>query len=194
MYDIIRKIHLYSGLTILVFVVMYFLTGYLMIRHNLLPESKPVKTTVVETLEQNLSQMSTPEFAVYLQQKYDLNGKRNLPTRPWDDGSWAFNYNHPGFHARAVVSPDGKTVEITRTDQGVRGVINGFHRLHGYGGGWLYNVWAVFYDLASLAMIIFPITGFILWLRLRRDKLPGWLALGSGFALTASILFYMLFA
>ena len=37
MYDLIRKIHLYTGLTLLAFVLMYFVTGYVMIHHDLFP-------------------------------------------------------------------------------------------------------------------------------------------------------------
>ncbi len=67
MYESIRKIHYYSGLAILTFVVMYFLTGYLMIRHSLMPQSEPVKNTVVESLDHNHPEMSSQEVSVYLQ-------------------------------------------------------------------------------------------------------------------------------
>ena len=194
MYEITRKIHLYAGLAILTFVVMYFLTGYLMIKHDLLPEDKPVKKTVVERLDQDLPEMSNQEFSVYLQDRFDLKGKRNVPGRPRKDGTWRFTYYRPGFTSVAVVSSDGKEVEITTTAQGARGVIIGLHRLHGYGGGWLYDIWAFMYDLASLALIVFPVSGFILWFRTSRRKLAGSLVLACGFSVPAAIVLYLMYA
>ena len=194
MYEITRKIHLYAGLAILAFVVMYFLTGYLMIKHDLLPEDKPVKKTVVESLDQDFPEMSGQELSIYLQDRFDLKGKRNVPGRPQKDGSWRFTYNRPGFASVAVVSSDGKEVESTTTAQGARGVIHGLHRLHGYGGGWLYDIWAFMYDLASLALIVFPVSGFILWLRISRRKLAGSLVLACGFSVPAAIVLYLMYA
>ena len=194
MYELTRKIHLCAGLAILTFVLMYFLTGYLMIRHDLLPEDKPVKKTVVESLDRDLPEMSSQELSVYLQDRFDLKGKRNIPGGPRKDGTWRFNYYHPGLAAVAVISSDGKKVEITTTAQGARGVINGLHRLHGYGGGWLYDIWAFMYDLASLALIVFPVSGFILWLRIGRRKLAGSLVLACGFSVPAAIVLYLMYA
>ena len=55
-------------------------------------------------------------------------------------------------------------------EQNARNILVGFHRMHGYGGGWLYNIWLVFYDLASLSLILFAVSGTYLWWRLARRR------------------------
>ena len=44
-YTLLRKIHLYAGLAILTFVIMYFVTGYPMIHGKWFPNPGPVETT-----------------------------------------------------------------------------------------------------------------------------------------------------
>jgi len=46
------------------------------------------------------------------------------------------------------------------------------------GGGWLYDLWAVVYDLASASMILFALSGIYLW----HQRRPGsFLKIGNGF-------------
>jgi len=90
------------------------------------------------------------------------------------------------------VSADLKSATVTEHRFGWQRVLAGFHRLHGYGGGWLYDLWAVLYDLASAAMIVFAVTGVVLWHRLARPRWPGWVLLACGLAFTASTLSYLL--
>ena len=40
--------------------------------------------------------------------------------------------------------------------------IVGFHRLHGYGDGKVYDVWVFRYDLAGISLILFAFTGIYL--------------------------------
>ena len=72
----------------------------------------------------------------------------------------------------------GDSVHIFRREEDARTTLVGFHRLHGYGGGWLYDIWVVFYDLASLALILFTLTGIYLWYRLTKHRLLGWIRRG----------------
>jgi hypothetical protein len=71
------------------------------------------------------------------------------------------------------------------------GIAHGLHRLHGYGGGGLYDVWAVLYDLASLALIVFAFTGVYLWHATLRPRWPGWLALGVGAVFTTAMILHL---
>ena len=81
----------------------------------------------------------------------------------------------------------------TRTEN-ARDVLVGFHRLHGYGGGWLYDMWVLFYDLASLSMIVFALTGIYLWWRLTKRRFWGWLCLGLSWGYAAVTVGWLLWA
>ena len=43
MYDLIRKVHLFTAMILLTFVFMYFVSGYVLIHRDLMPEGKTVK-------------------------------------------------------------------------------------------------------------------------------------------------------
>ncbi|MEW6750888.1 MAG: PepSY-associated TM helix domain-containing protein [Candidatus Latescibacterota bacterium] len=219
MHDVLRRIHLYTGTAILVFLVMYFVTGYPMIHHRLLPDSDPEKTTRTHALRyrddrapqvfsvylRETFDLGTPaaalpvsgpvlsEFSAYLQETFDLGGKRQEPAR-LGDGSWRFRYWRPGTAYEAVVSVRGDSVRITQSRDSLRRTLVGFHRLHRYGDGWLYSLWAFCYDLAGLSLILFAVTGVWMWYRMTRRHLLGWLLLGMSFAYAGATILYLIYA
>ena len=196
-YTVLRKIHLYTGLALMTFVVMYFVTGYPMIHHEWFPDSEPRETVRTEPLE--YADIADPDiadpesYALYLQETFDLRGKRQRQ-RQRDDGSWRFDYFRPGTDIKVVVALDGKSVTITTREHGAKQTLIGFHRLHGYGGGWLYDLWVVFYDLASLSLIVFAFSGIYLWYRLTRRRLLGWIFLGISYGYAGATMLYLTYA
>ena len=190
LYQIIRRIHLYTAFFLLSLVLMYFATGYLMIHEGLLDNQNPDKKT--RALHLKYKGEKTPEaYAAYLEGNFGLEGKRQSPKHQ-DDGSWKFAYARPGTSYEAVISAAGDSVRITEVKDHLRRTLTGFHRLHGYGGGWLYDVWAVCYDLASLALILFTLSGLYLWYKLTQRHLLGWLLLFLSFGLTVATVGYLL--
>lgn len=191
MHTLIRRIHLFCGFSLMAFVVMYFVTGYVLTRGSLFGETGK---SVVQRTVSFVPQSAKPDeagFAAQLQEQFGLRGQR-APARRNDDGSWRFSFVRPGYRAEVRLAADLKSAAITETRLGWQGVMVGFHRQHGYGGGGFHDLWALVYDLASVSMIVFAITGLLLWHKLARIRWPGWVVLGSGFAYTAVTLGYML--
>jgi hypothetical protein len=191
MYHFIRRIHLFTGLLLFVFVVMYFASGYAMIHNQWFKKTPPSITTRAEPLHEP-APATDETLSAYLQDKFDLRGKRN-PAIHRKDGSRQFGYLRPGTTIDAVVSADGKQVTITRREFDFVGLANGFHRLRGYGGGWLYDLWSALYDLASAALIVFGLTGILLWYQSTLRRLPGLICLAISFGFTASMILYLMF-
>jgi hypothetical protein len=192
MYDTIRRIHLYTGVGLLAFVVMYFATGYVLIHHEWFPESQPTKSTRTEPLTAAVG-ASPEEYSALLQRQLGLAGKRQPPVRT-KDGGWRFQYLRPGVTHEALVPPAGGTVSITTSRFGTRQMLVHFHRLHGYGGGWMYDLWMVMYDLASASMILFAASGIYLWYKLTKRRLLGWLMLAVSFSFAIGTLLYLVHA
>ena len=163
-----------------------------MVHHDLITNHKPEKSTRVELL-QNSAELGPEKFSVYLQKEFNMPGKRMLPQKLNDD-RWRFRFFHPGHNYDAVVSAAGDSVEITYTKQYTRGILVGFHRLHGYGGGWLYNVWAFLYDLSCIATILFPVTGIFMWYKLTKKHALGWIFLTISFGFAAATILYLVYA
>ena len=191
-YTLLRKVHLYSGLVILAFVIMYFITGYVIIHQNWFPKLEPVKTTRTELLDYSGPREPTA-FSNYLQSTFDLRGKTTRKQR-LKDGSWEFRYSRPGTVHEAVVAPPGDSVRITTTTENAIETMIDFHELHGYGGGRLYSVWALLHDLASLSLIVFAFTGIYLWYKLTKKKLLGWICLAISYGYAALTVLYLMYA
>ncbi len=190
MYSAIRRIHLIFGLILLVFVMMYFATGLPLIHEGWFHRADPVKTTRTETLAYR-GDPGAEAFVTYLENTFGLRGKRDKPKQN-KTGEWEFSWFRPGTEFRVKVSSDGKQATITKSEYNLRQIAVGLHRLHGYSGGWLYNIWAVLMDLASIATIVFGLSGIFLWYKLTRNRLPGWICLGFGCGLTAATIIHFL--
>ena len=192
MYDTIRRIHLYTGVGLLAFVVMYFVTGYVLIHHDWFPASEPVKS-IREAALTPATGASPEEYSALLQRQFGLAGKRQPPVR-MKDGGWKFQFVRPGVWHEAVVPPAGGTVNITTSHFSTRQMLVHFHRLHGYGGGWLYDLWMVMYDLASASMILFAVSGIYLWYKLTKRRLLGWVVLAVSFSFAIGTMLYLVHA
>ncbi|MGH7770298.1 MAG: PepSY-associated TM helix domain-containing protein [Candidatus Binatia bacterium] len=191
-YTLLRKIHLYTGLAILIFLVMYFVTGYPMIHYDWFPKPEPEKTTRTEPLR--YTGPKEPEaFANYLKETFDLRGKA-IRRRQLPDGGWEFRFTRPGTFYEVLVPPSGDSARITTRSENAVETMTGFHKLHEYRGGVVYSVWTIFYDLASFSLIVFAFTGIYLWYRVTKKKLLGWIFLGISYGYAAATVLYLMYA
>ena len=190
MYHFIRRIHLFTGLILLIFVMMYFTTGYVMVHESWFPRGDPVVTQRTELLSTSTN-LSNDAMAVLLQERFDIRGQRMPPTRK-KDGSWRFNYSRPGTVYEAVVSADGGKVTVTEKKLRFERTMNGLHRQKGYGGGRIYSLWSLLYDLASAALVVFAVSGVFLWWKSTSGHLPGCICLALGCGFTFSMVLCMM--
>lgn len=191
-YEILRRVHLYAGLSLLVFVVMYFVTGYVLIHTDLFPGGEPAVTQRQETLEAPLPAEGEAAFSA-LAERFGLRGKRVGP-REESEGRRVFVFQGVGRKAEATVGADGLAVSLREEEGDARAGMIGLHRLHGYGGGWFYTLWAVVYDLASVAMIVFALSGIYMWYVLKRKHALGWVVLAASFGYSGAVIGYLLLA
>ncbi len=190
MYQLIRRMHLFTGLVLLVFVLMYFISGYVLIHEHWFGGREPKVTKRVESLDVPL-RASDALLASQVQDRFHLSGQSSTPEHR-KDGWVRISYVRPGRTFQVAINPEGKQVTITRNDFGFAGVANGMHRLRGYHGGWVYWLWAAMYDLASAGLIVFAITGIVLWYQSTSRRLAGWLCLAAGFGFTAAMIAYLM--
>ena len=184
----IRRLHLIAGLVLLIWVVMYFATGWVMIHETWFPRGTQ-KVTTVEP-HSIIEPVATAEFVRQLESAHGIGGQRR-PPKPLAKGGWQFGWARPGENTELVLRADAKEVTITRTHFNPTGLAHGLHRLHGYHGGWAYWIWAGFMDLASAAMILFAVSGVYLWWKTTRNKLPGLLCLGLGIGFTTLVVAHL---
>jgi hypothetical protein len=190
---LIRRLHLFAGLTLLVWVALYFVTGWVMVHEDWFPRRDADKQTRSLTLD-GQGERNSGEFVRQLETTFDIHGKRNEPVRR-GDGTWRFNWIRPGHRYEVTVSATGDRADFTHVQLNGVGVLHGLHRLHGYGGGPLYDGWVVAYDVASASMILFALSGIWLWWRQSAGRrLAGWVCLATGFGFTGAMIAYLMYS
>ena len=190
MFTLIRRIHLYTGLILLTWILMYFITGLPIIHENWIAKKEPVKTSSTSTYHSQLSP-TDPSFWKEIERQFSIAGKRGTPAEK-KSGEWQMKWHRPGTEFNAQVIPATRQATVTKTEHGARNVLVGLHRMHGYGGGWIYNIYALFLDLSSIAVILFAFSGIYLWYVTTPNKIPGIICLGISVSFTALMVVHLM--
>ncbi len=190
-YTIFRKIHLYASLIIAVFLLMYFITGYVMIHDQTFThrESGPEVIETTQSIHYD-GAAGDAAFADHLQRTLGFGGKLTGQRKTAD--GWRFTWFRPGVDIEADVTAAGDSVTLRETRHDFRGLMNGYHRMHQYNGPLLYDLWTLLYDLASLSLIVFAVTGVYLWWRHSRRKIWGVLCLSASWGLAVGTIVYLM--
>lgn len=182
-----RDVHYVLSVIIIVFVLMYLFTGYTMIRHQWFPEGERREHSASFVLKERPDTSNMKAWGMKIRKEYNLNGRFTGPQRNWQN-DWMFYIDRPGVNQGIQVHAALDSITITRIEQQSAGrILNRIHHLHAFDGGWKYILWGIYYDLSALALMLFSITGIILWYRLRRGFRWGWIFLVVGFAITAVV-------
>ena len=197
MYNVIRKIHLYSGLVILVFLMMYFVSGYVMIHRPWFggQSGKPPPGVRTESLAGYTGPREPEALAAYVVERFQLHGRANVPPPARQpQKSIRFNVVRPGMIQQVDIPRDGDTVTVTTTRENLAGVLVQLHRVHGYGGGWVWNTFVFFNDVASASCILFALSGVYLWWKTAKRRIWGMLCLAASCAYTIGTILYLMHA
>jgi hypothetical protein len=172
---------------ILLFVFMYFSTGFLMINHQWFPEGEPV--TSLKTLPFRMdTSIDSISLGRQISREYDLRGRMDPPITLYD-GRLHFFYFRPGETNKAIINNPRDSILITTIrNMSFTRVVNRIHHIRNYSGGFVYYLWACFVDLASLGMILFSLTGILIWYKSRKHFRFGWFFLGTGILITVGVI------
>src|SRR5688572_30944320 len=99
MYNAIRKIHLYSGMVVLLFLMMYFVSGYVMIHRPWFggQGGKPPADVRTESLAGYAGPREPEALAAYVVGRFQLRGRANVPPAARQpQNSIRFNVVRPG--------------------------------------------------------------------------------------------------
>lgn len=187
-YTILRKIHLYAALSTVALLLMYLVTSYMMIYHSWFRGHK--NTEEVSSVKITPSEVTGENWESFRKQ-HDIKGRL---TREYfkASGDLFRGYETAGANYQITVFQDKNEVEIKRIKRNLTGTIIGFHRLRGYGGPLQYNLYALLLDIAGISLIIFAITGVIMWLKILKHNRIAWVILITGFLYVSLILGYLL--
>lgn len=179
-----RRTHLYLGLLLVPWVMMYALSSLLISHQAAFRPDAPPKW---EPMFERKYERSIPDTADLRPIAYEILRENGL------DG--AFYHQRPNRNelrvtrhtffdqVRLTYLIDAKVLRAERQQMPWHQVIIRMHFRGGFGQpSFLIQLWGVVVDITCVAIVIWVITGLIMWWRLARLRLPGALALGAGAA------------
>jgi hypothetical protein len=180
----VRRTHLYLGLFLLPWVIMFGVSSIPLNYpgHNGQQNWTPVADGPF-TVEPPAA--SSPEALRPL-------GEQMMKAAGVDGGFYVnranpqqINVNHPNFlhPIRIMYYVDQKRLLVERRAFDLRQTIPAMHTRGGYNlGGFWDAVWAVFVDVVSVALVLWIVSGLIMWWKLPGTGLRrwGWLAIAGG--------------
>ena len=192
MYHVIRKIHLYCGLIILSFLMMYFVSGFIMTHRPWFVISRTAPTSRTVALESSGDQ-SMEQLATDVQRQLGLAGRIQFPQQQPEDGT-RFWLNHPGTEIRVDVLPREKLIRLTTQREPWVGKLIMLHKVSGYDAQPLFDAYSLFCDVAGASLIIFALTGVYLWWKTARHHVWGILCLTASCTYAIGMMLYFAYA
>ena len=186
LFKIIRGIHLYAAILTSVFLLMYFISGGIMIMHTLFPRA--LKETVSEQVTLN-TKPETDNIAEICS-RYTIHGSETVKELAGKKRS--YSYYRPAYRAEILVDQTAATARVKISEGNGASVMNDFHRLKGYTGGWTHQIWSFLYDLSCVSLIVFALTGVYLWWKKERKKRAGIIFLLASTGITVFTIIYLM--
>ncbi len=185
-YQIIRKIHLYACLSTCSVLLMFILSSYTMIHHDLFDHSA---NKSVQKISLGSSEMQEADWDL-LRRDYKIRGR--LVNEKIDNHKAIRQYSSAASSTQLVHFINSDTVEIITNHKSKAGAFFGIHRQRGYGGGIQYNLYALLLDLTGISIILFTLTGVLMWFHLLKNHKIAWAIFILGGIYYGVVLYYLM--
>jgi hypothetical protein len=188
LHKITKQVHLYSSLATVALLLMYILTSYMMIYHDWFKVERSEDNPIV--IDVTIEEVKDENWETFLK----VNNIAGRLTREnfQKNGDMVKTYSSAKGNSKVRIVNDKNEVEIIHTELNLSGKIIGLHRLRGYGGSAIYNFYAILLDIVGISLILFAITGVILWMKLLKHDKIAWTMLLLGFIYVSSVIGYLM--
>jgi hypothetical protein len=194
-YAIIRKLHLYFGLFISPFVLIFGLSVLIFNHPGLIDRINPVKA--LPEIKAQLQGVSYDgpnlETAKAVMAELNIKGEINFISR--NGNSIAFPVNKPGLSTFIKVNTNNDSVFISRTYEGPLRSMSFLHAMPGphnvtvRGNSGFIKTWRVVADVVVYLLLFLTFSGVLLWYFIKAERVVGIYALGLGLLFFSGILF-----
>jgi hypothetical protein len=189
---ILRQIHLVSSLALFAFLLMYFVTAFILIRHDWFPHSTPTITKETIPFKLDSERTNYKSAAKAIKSHLKISGREDEPFQR-KDSCWVYNIYRPGITYHIVLSKERENMVVTTTEQfTVARVSSRLHLMRHYRGGIKYYIWAFFYDMAALSMLVSGISGVLIWFKMGKNYKNGIYYFLAGTVISASVIIYLM--
>ena len=185
-----RQIHLFTSFFMLIFMLLYTFTGFVMSKHEWFPHGPAAIEEQTYLLPFTADTSHIEQLAEKLASTYDLSG-RISHAYTWQK-KLEITFNRPGYVSKILFNQKLDSISIKKEKKATFGEISTrINRIHGFSGGPLYVTWAFLLDLAGLSAILFGTTGVVMWYRVRKKFWYGWFFLILPILISGLYFFYL---
>jgi hypothetical protein len=200
-YWLTRDLHLYCGLFLIPFVLVFSISTILLNHPSLAPaEQQPRTGRIISGIEipeglDRLTGMQQMQKVQPVLRQAGISGEILRIDYSPKTSKMVIPVMNPGRTTTLELDLRARTVEIRRADSGVLGAIIYLHKspgphLHAIRGNWIYTrVWRWFADGTACFLAFLIASGIYLWAVLRDERRIGLALLGTGFAFFVTLLY-----
>lgn len=184
-----RRVHFYVGLYFLLFIWLFSISG-LLLNHSQWPlarfwDDRDETTSVRRIRAPNAT--TDAAIALALAQELGLHGEIGRIERA-ENGGFRFQVNRPGQSHQVEADITSSTAAVKQIRVNAAGVLDGLHRFTGVRvddskerRDWLLTrLWSFAMDALAVGLASMVLSGIYMWLRLRRKRRTGLIALSAG--------------
>jgi hypothetical protein len=186
---LIRRVHMFSGLFLGPWMLMYALSTLVMAHRELVASFYSTKTPAMVTERELGSSRSFPatatreEIGKQIVQDLGLGGRHNV-SGGRDGKPLVINRQHALTNRRITFDPAARKIVIEREEFRASTFLERMHRRRGYDQPYaLEDTWGFTVDVAVVTMVFWSLSGIWLWWELKPTRKWGALSLAVGPAL-----------
>jgi hypothetical protein len=194
-YALIRKLHLYLGLFISPFVLIFGFSVLIFNHPGVINRINPVKAlpevkTQLHGVSYDGSNLETAKAVIA---ELNIKGEINFISR--NDDFISFPVNKPGLSTFIKVNTNNDSVFISRTNEGPLRSMSYLHAMPGphnvnvRGNSDFVKKWRVLADVIVYLLLFLTFSGVLLWYFIKAERVVGIYALGLGLLFFFGILF-----
>jgi len=183
-FPLVRKLHLYAAFAIAAFLLMYFVTGTIIIMGETFS-----RKSIPKISEKHFISIES-EFVIVarLRRQFQIQGEER---KKIEEKQTVYSYSRPGYKADIIFPVNEDSVSINLSEGSFGKVMNDFHRLRGFNSV-AHIIWGVLYDLSCIALFLFALSGLYLWWKIERNKLVGGFFFLTSTAITVFTIWYLI--
>lgn len=181
-----RDLHLYLGLFVSPFVLLYAVT-VLLLNHTYMPwggdEGAVVRSSVAVSVPDEENSL---EFATQIRRQIGATGEIGFVNVNRETNRVSFPLEKPGERIMVRVDLSSGIAELEHRETGVWDAMIYLHRMPGphnvsIRGNWIFTwLWGWVADATVYLILFVTATGVYLWTVLKAERKAGWIFLGSG--------------
>lgn len=196
-YPPVRTLHLYFGLFISPFILIFSISVIIFNHPGLINRVYPVqKSPIVKTKLDKIPYDSTDlQTAKAIIRKLNINGEIDFISK--SDSSISFPVNKPGLKTFIAVNTINDSVSITRKQEGTLRATTYLHSMPGphnasiRGNSVFLKIWRILTDAVVYILLFLTVSGVFLWYILKAERVIGLYAIALGVLLFIGILLFI---